>query len=114
MPAISNNSARMATVFEPDEMKSFGTLNDAGNILAKDQSYPGAYAQQQNLIRAGVSHAIAGGSAAAGGAIAGPLGGAVGGVLGGKLAGKLNDASTLRATQKRMTTLRGLMNGDQQ
>lgn len=108
---LSNNSARMATVFDPDEMQQFGTLNDAGNILAKDQSYPGAYAQQQNLLRAGVSHAIAGGAAAAGGAVAGPLGGAVGSVLGGKLAGKLNDASTLRATQKRMVNLQDLIGG---
>lgn len=110
---LSNNSARMATVFDPDEMKSFGTLNDAGNILAKDQSYPGAFAQQQNLMRAGVAHAITSGATAAGGMVAGPLGSVAGAVLGGKMAGKFNDASTLRATQKRMVSLKGLMSGDE-
>lgn len=111
---LSNNSARMASVFSPEEMDSFGTLNDAGNILAKDQSYPGAAAQHQNLVRAGVMHGIAAGTTAAGSAIGGPIGGVVGGALGGKLANKFNDASTLRTTQKRMVKLSDLMSGSTQ
>lgn len=102
---LSSNSQRMSTVFGPEEMKKFGTLNDAGNILAKDQSYPGAFAQQHNLLRAGVAHSIQGGLAATGGAIAGAPGAYVGSALGGNLAGKFSDAATLRATQKRMVKL---------
>lgn len=106
---LNNNSARMRVLFQPDEMKQFGTLNDAGNILAKDQSYPGAYAQAHNLLRAGVTHGITSGLTAAGGAVGGPLGGVIGNVAGGKLAGKFNDAATLRATQKRMVNVRDLL-----
>ncbi len=106
---LANNSARMAQVFEPNEMQQFGTLNDAGNILAKDQTYPGAFAQQQNLLRAGVAHGITTGMAGAGGAIGGAPGAALGSILGNKLAGKFNDAATLRATQKRMTKLSDLV-----
>jgi len=111
---LANNSARMQQVFEPELMQRFGTLNDAGNILAKDQSYPGAFAQHQNLVRAGVTHAITSGTAAAGAAIGGPMGGALGGLVGNKLAGKYNDSATLRATQKRMTKLSDLVPDDDQ
>lgn len=106
---LANNSARMAQVFTGDEMARFGTLNDAGNILAKDQSYPGAAVQQHNLLRAGVAHGITTGMAGAGGAIGGAPGAALGSIIGSKLAGKFSDASSLRATQKRMTKLSDLV-----
>ena len=106
---LANNSARMAQVFNADEMQRFGALNDAGNILAKDQSYPGAAVQQHNLLRAGVAHGITTGMAGAGGAIGGAPGAALGSIIGSKLAGKFSDASSLRATQKRMTKLSDLV-----
>jgi hypothetical protein len=102
---LNSNSARMKTVFDPEEMQPFGTLNDAGNILAKDQSYPGAAAQSHNLIRAGVTHSIQAGGAGIGGVIGGPIGSMVGGAVGNSLAGKFNDAAALRSAQKRMTKL---------
>jgi len=43
------NQARMAHVFSPEEMRQFQTLNDAGNILRMDRSYPGASAQEYKL-----------------------------------------------------------------
>jgi len=109
---LANNSARMQSVFSGDEMNQFGTLNDAGNILAKDQSYPGAYAQHQNLVRAGVTHAISGGTTALGSAIGGPVGAALGSLAGKKMAGKFDDVANLRATRKRMTNLSDLANDD--
>lgn len=111
---LANNSARMQAVFSGDEMQRFGTLNDAGNILAKDQTYPGAYAQHQNLVRAGVTHAISTGATAAGSIIGGPIGAALGSVAGKKLSGKFDDAATLRATRKRMTNLSDLVDDQDQ
>jgi hypothetical protein len=42
---LQNNAARMAQVFTPEEIAKFRNLNDAGHIVAKDQSYPGAAVQ---------------------------------------------------------------------
>lgn len=105
---LSNNSARMQVMFSPEEMQKFGTLNDAGNILAKDQSYPGAAAQSHNLIRAGVTHGIQAAGSGVGGVIGGPIGGMIGGAVGNSLAGRFNDAAALRSAQKRMTRLSDL------
>jgi len=102
---LSNNAKRMQIVFEPEELQKFGTLNDAGNILAKDQSYPGAFAQQHNLLRTGVTHAVEKGATAAGGFAFGVPGAVAGNIIGSNIAGKINASSELRATQKRMVKL---------
>jgi hypothetical protein len=111
---LASNSARMGVVFSPEEMQRFATLNDAGNILVKDQSYPGAAAQHQNLLRAGVMQGISAGSGALGSAVGGPIGGALGTIAGGKLAGKFNDAATTRAVQKRIVRVKDMLPDSEQ
>jgi hypothetical protein len=106
---LNANRERMAQVFTPEEMANFKTLNDAGHILRKDQSYPGAAVQEHNLIKAGAMHALRGGGAALGGAIGGPVGAAVGGAIGEKAAGKFSERAALRGAQKRVVKLSDLL-----
>jgi hypothetical protein len=110
---LANNSERMQQVFTPEEMGKFRTLLDAGDILATDQSYPGAAAQKHNLLRTGTMHAIRTGSTSAGAALGGPIGAAVGAAVGEKAAGALGDAASLKAAQKRLVPISSLLNGGQ-
>lgn len=110
---LANNSERMQQVFTPEEMGKFRTLLDAGDILATDQSYPGAAAQKHNLLRTGTMHAIRTGSTSAGAALGGPIGAAVGAAVGEKAAGALGDAAALKAAQKRLVPISSLLNGGQ-
>lgn len=110
---LANNGERMQQVFTPDEMGKFRTLLDAGDILATDQSYPGAAAQKHNLLRHGTMAAIKSGSTAAGAALGGPVGGMVGAAVGEKAAGALGDAAALKAAQKRLVPLSSLISGGQ-
>jgi hypothetical protein len=110
---LANNSERMQQVFTPEEMGKFRTLLDAGDILATDQSYPGAAAQKHNLLRTGTMHAIRTGSTSAGAALGGPVGAAVGAAVGEKAAGALGDAAALKAAQKRLVPLSSLISGGQ-
>jgi hypothetical protein len=110
---LANNAERMQQVFTPEEVSKFRTLLDAGDILATDQSYPGAAAQKHNLLRSGTMHAIRTGSTTAGAALGGPIGAAVGAAVGEKAAGALGDAAALKAAQKRLVPLSSLLNGGQ-
>ena len=101
---LQNNAARMAEVFTPQEIAKFRNLNDAGHIVAKDQSYPGAAVQGHNLLTHGVMAGLQGGGAAAG-SLLGPVGAAAGGLAGRVAAGAVGDAASLRAVKKRMTKL---------
>lgn len=103
---LNNNSERMALVFEPEEIAQFKNLNDAGHIVAKDQSYPGAAVQQHNLIRSGVAAGLQTGGAALGGSLGGPGGAAIGSWLGAKAGTAINDAASLRAARGRLTRLK--------
>lgn len=109
---LSNNKARMSAVFSPEEMKSFQNLHEAGQILAKDQSYPGAAVQGMNLLRSGVAAGIQGGAAAIGGSVLGPPGAFVGSYVGGKAAQAFSDRSSLGAAQKRVQKLSDLLPPD--
>lgn len=110
---LANNGERMQQVFAPEEMGKFRTLLDAGDILATDQSYPGAAAQKHNLLRTGTMHAIRTGATSAGAYIGGPVGAAVGAAVGEKAAGALGDAAALKAAQKRLIPISSLLNGRQ-
>jgi hypothetical protein len=110
---LANNGERMQQVFTPEEMGKFRTLLDAGDILATDQSYPGAAAQKHNLLRHGTMAAIKSGSTSAGAALGGPVGAMVGAAVGEKAAGALGDAAALKAAQKRLVPISSLLNGGQ-
>lgn len=103
------NTEKMRSIFTPEEMAKFADLNDAGHILAKDQSYPGAAVQEHNLVQRGAMASLRTGGAATGAAIAGPPGAAVGGWLGNVAADKYGAGASLRATQKRVVNIRDLL-----
>lgn len=107
---LQNNAARMAQVFTPEEIAKFRNLNDAGHIVAKDQSYPGAAVQGHNLVTHGVMSGLPTAGAAAGGFIGGPVGAAVGGAAGRMAAGAVENAATMRAVRKRTVPLSELLN----
>lgn len=50
---LKANNARMNAVFSPQELQGFQDLSAAGRILAKDQSYRGAFVQGHNLSSIG-------------------------------------------------------------
>jgi len=102
------NAARMGEVFSPEEMAGFKNLHDAGQILAKDQSYPGAAVQGHNLVRAGVMQGVQTGATAIGAGLGGPIGAAMGNFVGGKAAQVIGDRGSLKAAQGRMTKLSDL------
>lgn len=102
---LNQNSARLQQVFTPDELAKINDLNDAGHILAKDQSYPGAAAQGYNLMQRGALGAVESGSAAVGSAIGGAPGAAVGGLIGKTVAKKMGESMSLKAAQKRTINL---------
>jgi hypothetical protein len=107
---LNQNSARMQQVFTPEEMAKFNDLNDAGHILAKPQSYPGAAVQSENLLRRGALGTIK----AAGGLVGGTVGtvvgapragAAVGSALTGSVIDKMGEAAALKNTMKRTVRL---------
>lgn len=102
---LKNNAEKLKQVFTPEELARIKDLNDAGLILAKDQSYPGASVQEHNLMQRGAMTAIKSGSMAAGSAVAGIQGAAAGGAIGGFLANKFGDRAALRAAQERTVRL---------
>lgn len=102
---LRNNSEKIGIVFTPEQIAKFGDLNEAGHILAKDQSYPGAAVQEHNLVQRGAMAAVRSGAAATGAALGGPIGAAVGNYVGGGLANKMGEGASLRSAQKRVVKL---------
>jgi hypothetical protein len=103
---LNQNTEKMAKVFTPKELENFRALNDAGNILDVDRSYPGAAVQGHNLAMRAAIGGIKHGAAAAGAHIAGPVGAVGGEMLGGKVADMLEGGMSRRAAQKRIRRLR--------
>lgn len=85
---LNANSAKLARVFTPAELKQLRTLNDAGNILDVNRSYPGATVQGHNLLQRGALHGLQHGRALAGEAIGSAMGMPGIGALVGSEAGK--------------------------
>lgn len=103
---LNSNAAKLKTVFTPEELAKIRDLNDAGHILAKDQSYPGAAVQEHNLMQRGAMGALRAGATGVGGALGGPLGAAAGGMIGEGLAHGASNKFGLSAAQKRIVKLR--------
>lgn len=100
---LQDNNANMSQVFTPDEMRRFKTLNDAGNILKMDRTYPGAAAQGHTFVQKGLT--VVGKHAEGAGALLGHIPGAIVGATVGKGVEKLTDKSALANVEKR---IRGL------
>lgn len=102
---IKNNSSKLERVFtKPGEMKSIKDLSDAGRILDIDRQYPGAAAQQHNLLVRGVLKGVEKGSTLAG-AHAGGLPGAIIGHGAAKVAEKIDEGALMGGVNKRITKL---------
>jgi hypothetical protein len=106
---LAKSRERMGLVFDPEEMTKFDDLDQAGNILKKDQSYPGAAVQAHNLVRKGAMGAITAGSTGLGHVASGltgiPGGEMAGALVGSKLAGKFDEAAALRNVESRIKKL---------
>jgi hypothetical protein len=106
---LAKSRERMGLVFDPEEMTKFDDLEQAGDILKKDQSYPGAAVQAHNLVRRGAMGAITAGSTGAGHVFSGltgiPGGEMAGAWAGTKLAGKFDEATALRDVESRIKKL---------
>lgn len=89
---LKKNSHRLAQVFKPEELAKINTLNEAGQILKIDASYPGAAAQWHNLARSGL---IEKGAQATGAGVGAVLGGLVGMPAAGAAAGGLAASAAL-------------------
>jgi hypothetical protein len=104
---LARNSSRYQQVFSPQEISALQDLNQAGNILHVNASYPGALVQGANLIQRGAMKVIPATGAAAGGLAGGLFGfpgtGAAAGAAGGEaLAQSLAARSALRSVRSRI------------
>lgn len=94
---------KIPMVFSDDEIAALKTQNDAGHILHRDKSYPGAEIQKQNLAVRGASASLPAAGASVGSFMAGPLGGAGGAAIGAAAARgvtKLADIGKAKAIRK--------------
>jgi hypothetical protein len=89
----------------PAELRQIKLLNDAGNVLDVDRSYPGAAVQGHNLAARGALLAVAHGATAAGVAMAGPKGYIAGKFVGGMGTKALDSSLSKRAARKRIRKL---------
>lgn len=112
---LQANAAKLRLLFDDAELAKIKSLNDAGHIL-RTGPYPGAAVQTGNLMRSGVEHGLSslgsGTGAVVGGLLAGPpgaaAGAAVGGAAGKALSGKVQQGMSMRAVEKRLTTLKDI------
>jgi hypothetical protein len=107
---LQANGSKMNLVMTPEQIGQMDTLNKAGYILGKDQSYPGAAVQGHNLIRSGAMSLVQNGSAAIGAGLGGPVGAAVGNAIGSKAAQAIADKAALSAVNKRIVKLSDFVN----
>jgi len=107
---LNANSAKLAKVFTPEELRQIGVLNKAGNILDVNRSYKGSAVQKHNLAaRIGLGALQKGGALAGevvGSALGAPgLGTLAGQSLGAKASAGLESSLSRKAARKRITSL---------
>jgi predicted GNAT family acetyltransferase len=98
------NLANMQQVFSPAELAEYKTLNDAGNLLRMDRSYPGAAAQAHGYAT-NTTLALAEHGATGVGAVLGHIPGMVLGYGAGKALSKADSALLKRAVEHRIENL---------
>ncbi len=107
---LNQNGKKLARVFSPEEMQAITDLNDAGHILRRDQSYPGAAVQGHNLVKRGAMAAAqsvgAGAGAVVGAAVGAPgTGASVGSAIAQAVTKRFDESAALKAAQKRTVKL---------
>jgi len=100
---LKQNIGGMSLVHTPEELQQYKVLNDAGNYLRMDRSYPGAVAQGLNLKARAVEGAL--GHAETVGALLGHIPGAVIGYGLEKMGGKFIEKSLAKSTEARIRRL---------
>lgn len=113
---LSTNGAKFRIAFgdDADALSGIKDLQDAGNILKVDTSYPGADAQAANAMKRGLLSRILPGAAKAGGAATGSIFGGIGAAAGEMAAGSIGDSlglkaaesAALKAVQKRIVKIK--------
>lgn len=101
---LRDRSANMHAVFTLPEMQQFKHLNDAGNYLRMDRSYPGAAAQGHNFAVSGAIKLAEHGATGAG-ALLGHVPGAIVGHAVGKGVEKVDSALMRKMVEKRIMSL---------
>lgn len=107
---LKENEGKLATVNKPGDMQRWQDINDAGNILRMDRSYPGAHAQQvnANALREKAAEVVEGVATGLGAHAGGPAGAVAGHVLGprfGALVRGNPEAKAVAQYNKRITDL---------
>jgi hypothetical protein len=108
---LSKNAEKLNRVFTPEELAPFKDLNDAGNTLHIDPTYPGSYVQQANLMKRGVIAALPAAGAGLGGTLGGlagsvvgatPIGAGAGALAGKALGGNISEKIAARAAMQQV------------
>lgn len=110
---LNAQSGKLPVIFGGDSasiLDDLKTLNDAGNILRVDRSYPGAAVQgnilKSKLLPSALSTAGATAGATMGGVVGFPgAGAAAGSAAGAAIGSKMQQAAALKALRARQTTL---------
>jgi hypothetical protein len=108
---LNSNSSKFASVFSPEELLKIQDLQQAGNILRVDASYPGAAAQAANATKRGlmanlIQPAARWLGAGAGALVGAPVAGMTAGdVIGAKAAARAGEKGALTQWNKGVTQL---------
>jgi hypothetical protein len=114
---LNDNSRKLGVLMEDREIAQMvKDLHDAGHVLKKDTSYPGAAIQAHNLVRLGAAPLLGTIGTSVGTAIGGTFGGVpgagigatVGGMMGAQRGVKMAEKSALKRAQKKMVPLKDI------
>ena len=114
---LNDNNIKLRLLMEDKDLaQMIKDLHDAGHVLKKDTSYPGAAIQAHNLIRLGAVPLLGTLGTSVGGAVGGALGGfpgagvgaTVGGMMGAQRGVKMAEKSAVTRAQKKMVPLKDI------
>jgi hypothetical protein len=114
---LNDNNRKLGVLMEDrDIAQMVKDLHDAGHVLKKDTSYPGAAIQAHNLIRLGAVPLLGTIGTSIGGAVGGSVGGltgagigaTAGGMMGAQRGVKMAEKSAVTRAQKKMVPLKDI------
>jgi hypothetical protein len=114
---LNDNNRKLGVLMEDRELAQMvKDLHDAGHVLKKDTSYPGAAIQAHNLVRLGAAPLLGTIGTSVGTAVGGTFGGmpgagigaTVGGMMGAQRGVKMVEKSAVKRAQKKMVPLKDI------
>jgi hypothetical protein len=114
---LNDNNRKLGVLMEDrDIAQMVKDLHDAGHVLKKDTSYPGAAIQAHNLVRLGAVPLLGTIGTSIGGAVGGSVGGltgagigaTAGGMMGAQRGVKMAEKSAVKRAQKKMVPLKDI------